>query len=311
MYYYMITSIMYLAISIASFVRVSDNASTCQVECPLLIRDSTEYNYSQCACYPVVNNSVSGGIQEFAAWGFPTQASFEEFNQVERYTAIQEIYATRGPCFICNSESPGSSTVFAPCDTYGECSQENVRGFRAADPSGECEILTSPNVRLRGTYVSVLYAFAVFYLFMGVCAMFISVGYYCFADKWDDDFGRLSRLETCMGFVSKNAPFAVRICNIFVLFFLVFSIVLTFGYRVCDTAANEFGDEVFFKQIERLVSAVIAVWILSCIFGTLFHQLVPKDTPFYAPKVPTDHRDSKLYKCCICTGHNLIGKVGP
>ncbi|GBG30004.1 Hypothetical Protein FCC1311_062242 [Hondaea fermentalgiana] len=313
MYYYILTAIVYLAISIASFVRVSSNADTCNVQCPLLIASAPGKNYSACACYTIANSAVAGGLQEFAAWGFPSQEAFETFDEVSRFQNIsQQIEDTRRECYICNSDDPGSSTVYTPCDSFGECSQEGVRGFRpASSPSGECAILTSPTVRLRGTYVSVLYAFAVFYLFMGVSSIFIAIGFYCFADKWDDDFGRLTRAETCMGFVSKNAPFLVRICNIFVLFFLVFSIVLTFAYDVCETAANEFGDQQFFEAMRRLVLAVVVVWILGCIGGSLFHRYVAKDTPFYSPRMPTDHRDSSPWRGCVWTMNSLIVKIGP
>lgn len=313
-YYYAFTAVVYLGISITAFVQIGENADDCKVKCPLLIEDSPERNYSKCACYPV---ELGDGVKrEFAAYGFPSQVAFDLFlagapgSSTERYGAITGIIAASGPCFICDSSAPGADVVYSPCDSFGSCTQAGVLGFREGKPSGRCGLLSSNNVRLRGTYLSVLYAFAVFFLFMSLTCGLMAGGYWLFMDKWADDFSRLSKKESCMGFVCKNGPFVVRICNMLVLLFLLFSIGLTFGAGVCDTATNSFGETAFFDQVTSLVIAVSVVWSLGCIVGSAFNRVVAKDTPFYAPKMPTDNRDSRTYRCCVATTHAVIGS-GP
>mmetsp|Transcript_19279 Transcript_19279/g.31692 ORF Transcript_19279/g.31692 Transcript_19279/m.31692 type:complete len:316 (+) Transcript_19279:171-1118(+) len=306
-WYYAFGGLIYLGISIASFISIGNNKNFCQSQCPLQIPSTAKFNYSACACY-----STNNGVTDYQANGWENFSQMIANNQTARFIAIHDMwYKDNIRCFICSTNSK-SSTVYSPCQTQQHCNSDGLSGFRSGgvEPNSQCSLLTSATVTLRGTIVSVLYAFAVFYLLMGLACILISFGFFCFMDKWEDDFAKLNRWETAMGFIAKNFPVVVRICNLLVVFFLIFSLVIIFGYDVCETDLNANGEEAFYKDVSALVIAVTTVWGLSCVAGTLFNRCVPHDTPFYAPKHPTDQRDGRCYRCLVNTGYFVL-RSGP
>jgi hypothetical protein len=165
-------------------------------------------------------------------------------------------------------------------------------------------------VALRGTSSTVFYAFGSFYMIMACCCILVAAGLFTFMDKWADDFGRLTRLEKAMGIIAKNAPVLVRLCNFVVIFFIVYALVLTLGYSVCDTDQDEEGNNTYYAFAYGLSLAVFCVWGLSCVVGMCVHRTVAKDTPFYTPKTPHDKSSGCCTKCFLSTVY-LTLRTGP
>jgi hypothetical protein len=154
-------------------------------------------------------------------------------------------------------------------------------------------------VALRGTSTTIFYAFGSFYMIMACCCILVAAGLFTFMDKWADDFARLSRCEKFMGLIAKNAPVLVRLCNFIVLFFIIYALVLTLGYSVCDTDQDAEGNNTYYPFAYGLSLAVFSVWVLGCVVGTCVDRTVAKDTPFYTPKTPHDKSSGCCYKCFL------------
>jgi len=164
---------------------------------------------------------------------------------------------------------------------------------------------------MRGSYSAVLYAFSVFFLLMSLCALLLAIAFSVFIEKWHSDYTRLSKYETFQGFVAKNFVVPLRVCNILLLIFIIWSLIMVFGYDVCSTERNpQNGKLEFFSTISGLVIGVSLLWIVGCIVGSCFNRVVPKDTPFYNPKTASDPADHICYRV-ICGTKETLARVGP
>lgn len=311
-YYYFAITVLYLVIMAIAFSLIASVASDCQVKCPMLIDgppDGGQPDYFACLC------NVSNEITD--AEGYLRDV--ENQTQFERWKSIKEATLDVGKsCYICESDE--SPTVYEPCPQYEKCTQPDMLGFRTATNLSICDtqtgrtanadILTSQTVANRGFVLAVLYAIAVIYLVEMLGSAFCFAGFFVFRDKYGSDWSHLSRTESFLGVACKVAPIITRLCNFLVLFFLIVASVSIFEYSVCRYDTNQFGAIVFFPTITGFTAFVGVAWLFTCVFGVAFQRLVPRDTSFYTPEMPTERNDACIKKCC-CGFCYVVTTYGP
>ena len=93
---------------------------------------------------------------------------------------------------------------------------------------------------------------------MAVGAYIASFAYYNFRKKNDADWKKLTRFEKVLGFIAREGPMLVRICNFFVFFFICIGVIMV-AYGVCRYSVDQYGQETYYPKVRRFLIGCSAV----------------------------------------------------